>query len=355
MLIKTIFERFVVVFVSTVLGLVLFEIGLRLFAPQYRVCPIKLDWCRSDETLPYLPKPDYQGSMFRKDQYDITFRTNSSGFRNSHDISTKKPGTMRVIFLGDSFTFGWGVSDDEVLTYLFEKGLTARGQNVEVINAAVYGFDIDEYEIQLGRLLEYKPDIIYLGFCLENDFNYTVRDAGVVKEELRAERKKPSFYVRETFNNLHVVSFIRDRLYILFPGIRNLLFRAGVNNKRDIFLKIYPDSLQRLLNETEKALVKMNKECHARGIKFIVFLIPMREQVYNRAALNAFSDYDADRPNKALIQILNRNHILYIDLLPVFIGESKVSKEKLYFDSDPHWTKSGQRLTADTLIKEFGK
>jgi hypothetical protein len=39
------------------------------------------------------------------------------------------------MFLGDSFTYGVGVNDDQTFCYLVEKQLLAMGLKVEVINA----------------------------------------------------------------------------------------------------------------------------------------------------------------------------------------------------------------------------
>jgi hypothetical protein len=341
-------------FISLLLIFFITEIGLRLFYPQIVVCPVNSDWQKSDTELPYLIKSNYKGKMFRYAQYDITFNTNSQGFRNLKDISLRKPeGVKRIIFIGDSFTFGWGVGDPETFAYLFEQGLNSKRRQVEVVNAAVYGFDIDEYRILFDRMLKFNPDIIYIGFCLENDFNYTVRCGATIKEELRAERKNMAFYIREYINSLHIVSLIRDRLYILFPSVRSIMLKSGVNNKRDIFLKEYPVSLKLLLKETQNSLAEMNNICKARNIKFVVILIPLREQVYCRSALNAFKDYDAERPNQAIIDILKANKIHYIDLLPQFLNVSGASAERLYFDSDPHLTKAGHMLTAEILLKDF--
>lgn len=342
--------------ISLCFSIFFIEILLRLFYPQISICKINYEWRSDDPVLPYVPKPNYHGRMILKNQLNVDFTTNSGGFRNLKDYAIEKPkNAKRIIFIGDSFVFGWGVKDDEVFTYLLENNFNKKSKNtkVEIINAAVYGYDIDEYRILFDRILKYEPDIIFLGYCLENDFNFTVRKEGVITEELRAERKSLVRFIRETINNLHIVALVRDRLYITFPKIRSLMISLGINNKRDIFLKKYPETLNRLLIENEKILSHMQGICSERGIKFVVLLIPLKEQVYCREALNKFSEFDAERPNQVLAEILKRNNIEYIDLLPELFEQSKISKDGLYFDTDPHWTRYGHKIVAGMLFNRY--
>ena len=89
------------------------EIALRIFAPQITVCKINYDWRKDDDVLPYVPKLEYKGRMVLKDQFDVVLTTNSDGFRGNKDFAKEKiQETKRIAFIGDSFTFGWGVEDE---------------------------------------------------------------------------------------------------------------------------------------------------------------------------------------------------------------------------------------------------
>ena len=63
---------------------------------------------------------------------------NAHGTRGSDFAVPKPPNTIRILSLGDSRTFGWGLSDDETYSALLQKRLQkalGESRKVEVINA----------------------------------------------------------------------------------------------------------------------------------------------------------------------------------------------------------------------------
>jgi lysophospholipase L1-like esterase len=333
------------------------EVFLRLFAPQIVELRINYEWQTEDKVLPYVPKPSYTGRMVLKDQFDVGMNINSAGFRGKEDISLKKDlREKRIAFIGDSFTFGWGVEDEEVYPYLVGKGIDKAypEEKITILNAAVYGYDIVQYMEVFGRILDYSPDVIFLGFCLENDFNITPLKTEILPvERIKIEKRDAAYHIREFINHLHLVTMVRDRLYITFPKIRNLMLSLGINNKRDIFLEQYTPALKRSLSQTEMILVDMFETAKKRGIEFIVILIPLKEQIYCREEINNFEGYDIDSPNKVLGEILERNDIKYMDILPSMLSKSIATDKRLYFDVDPHWTRYGHAVAAGVIIEEY--
>ena len=88
--------------------------------------------------------------------------TNSKGFRGKNEYSySKEPDKVRILVLGDSFTFGDEVSDNETYSYHLQE----MTPNAEVINLGVHGYGHDQMLILLKEEgIKYKPDIIILGF-----------------------------------------------------------------------------------------------------------------------------------------------------------------------------------------------
>src|SRR5262245_55041082 len=60
---------------------------------------------------------------------DLAYRVriNSLGFRGNEFTLEKKPGTVRVLCLGDSYTFGPYVEDDRTFPAMVERALNERG------------------------------------------------------------------------------------------------------------------------------------------------------------------------------------------------------------------------------------
>src|SRR6202521_5424036 len=64
---------------------------------------------------------------------------NSQGLRDKEYTLRKPSGTYRVMMLGDSTTFGWGVPVDATVAKILEQKLNAAdlGRSFEVVNAGV--------------------------------------------------------------------------------------------------------------------------------------------------------------------------------------------------------------------------
>ena len=95
---------------------------------------------------------------------------NSKGLRDREYPYEKSPEFKRVLVLGDSYAWGYGVSDEEIFTEVLEEELGGSKKKVEVLNAAVSGWGTDQeylYFLQEGH--KYSPDIVLLAFFILND------------------------------------------------------------------------------------------------------------------------------------------------------------------------------------------
>ena len=99
-------------------------------------------------------------------------QTNDQGFRDRQaHIPPKQPGEYRIVVLGDSFTFGPGVEYDHLYTTLLGSRLARSHPEVKVINLAVEGYNIIQYEAVLEEVgLDLKPDLVLLAMFPVNDF-----------------------------------------------------------------------------------------------------------------------------------------------------------------------------------------
>lgn len=97
--------------------------------------------------------------------YDISRRTgqlveyqiNSKGLRSPETTYEKPAGILRIVLLGDSRTFGFGVPIEKHFSTL----LGGYFDNVEVINMGVGGFGVDQELLFLEQEgFRYQPDIV---------------------------------------------------------------------------------------------------------------------------------------------------------------------------------------------------
>jgi lysophospholipase L1-like esterase len=105
--------------------------------------------------------------------------SNSDGFRD-REFAPATPAKVRIVSLGDSSTFGWGVDPEYTYQRLLENRLNARGPNqFEVLNLGMPGHTsahgvrvLDHYALPL------EPDVLILSFGA-NDARYEPEPVGV--------------------------------------------------------------------------------------------------------------------------------------------------------------------------------
>lgn len=88
--------------------------------------------------------------------------SNSRGVRGAREhAAAKSPGTTRIVTIGDSFTFGEDVGDEETWSSRLERMLPGA----EVINLGVHGYGHDQMLVYLREEgVRYRPDVVVLGF-----------------------------------------------------------------------------------------------------------------------------------------------------------------------------------------------
>jgi len=103
----------------------------------------------------------------------IAYRINRLGFR---DIEHRlRKSAQRVIFVGDSVTFGWNVPLEDTYHYQTRESLRSRGRTIEIMAMGITGYNlVQEYHLIKERALRYSPDLIVLQICL-NDFEKALK------------------------------------------------------------------------------------------------------------------------------------------------------------------------------------
>jgi lysophospholipase L1-like esterase len=84
----------------------------------------------------------------------------------------KPPGTTRIVCVGDSMTFGWGVEREDTYPRLLAKALAARypERSIEVLNLGVPGLTVTQItELTRRDILRFEPDIAIVAFGM-NDY-----------------------------------------------------------------------------------------------------------------------------------------------------------------------------------------
>jgi lysophospholipase L1-like esterase len=94
--------------------------------------------------------------------------SNSRGLRDPREIPFEKPpGDVRVLFLGDSTTFGWLLRHDETIVHQTEQRLRERfpARDIACLNAGVPGYtSFQGWRYLESEGLRYQPDLVVASF-----------------------------------------------------------------------------------------------------------------------------------------------------------------------------------------------
>ncbi|HME45732.1 MAG TPA: SGNH/GDSL hydrolase family protein [Syntrophorhabdales bacterium] len=164
-----------------------------------------------------------------------TVKSNSLGLRGDEVPFKKRPGSLRIITIGDSITDGFFVDNDATwqhyLQNMLDRGLT---RHVEVINCARGGGSIDKELYYLRRFgLPLKPDIVILTF-VPNDIS------DIMGEPVSAllnyhDREAEGSWMRALRRVLLTQTALGEAAFDTYLRIRSPAYRHGKQRQADSF------------------------------------------------------------------------------------------------------------------------
>lgn len=296
---------------------------------------------------------------------DVRFEINAQGMRADVDYDYAKPaGVKRVICLGDSFTMGYEVENDQCFARLLERGLEERGVRCQVLNAGVSGFGSAEALIYLEReLLKYDPDAVVLSFFI-NDLDDNVRSAlfkledGVLVADAQdyvpmdrfgdflntnwvmsalSEHSNAFAMAKETMTRLLKKNIVDQHL----ANIEAADGKAGAGQATDAVAKKSdvqaPADYQARLGAA--ILDRLYQVCHSHGLPLVIQSIPVIQNDNHLVDVFPIEHFDTRRPDLVFIACTE------------FLA-SHAGKELLYYErSHLHWTPFAHRLSAQRLTE----
>jgi lysophospholipase L1-like esterase len=199
------------------IALVLAEVVLRAVGQApFAVNPERAKFWLHDETLGWRHRPSQSG-VFRKDPFEIQVDINSFGLRDDEFPREKPEGRQRIVVLGDSFAWGFGVEQPDIFTELLEESL----DGVDVINAGVSGYASDQQLLWLqSDGMRFSPDLVVLVFTGNDEHDNA-------QHLVYGIYHKPKFVLQDgelTLTNVPVPRASLPRRTIYWLGQRTALF-----------------------------------------------------------------------------------------------------------------------------------
>ena len=186
------------------------------------------------------------------------YRINAHGLRD-RDRPAKAPGSTRVLVIGDSYTWGYAVAEEEAFPQVAERLLRERGRKeIEVINGGVPDYNSRQERQLLEQLLPiYQPDAVFLAYVVNDAEPSTAMP--VSPEE--AYRHSRSWFLTEAADHLNRRVFRR-----------RLLPTTKVNVASSYLEGFETDSVK--WQDSREAIRQMRDLSRTAGASFRVMIMP---------------------------------------------------------------------------------
>jgi len=353
LLITVEFKNFLLILVSTSTCLVFMETAIRIWNPPF-AHPGMARIHRASKIFSWEHVP----GSFGIGRLGETYHINTAGFRGAEQSVKKPMGIKRIVTVGDSFTFGMSVNQEDAYSFQMERILNQKQKGYELINRGVMGYNMwQHYEMLKKHAIPYQPDLVVLEIYIddilysippynspddwegENPFEPKDAETGILSHSYL-------FHLLNNWNSLFETKYRYRRGYRYLKGIKERKEELGPANPENIYHRIMYGKLKEKkyleFSDTFKKFVATSK---AAGVPVLVFMIPDAAQLNNPPAQAA---------TRFIRQVCENNQVPFLDLTPVF--EKELDPNTLYlFPLDAHTSAKGHRLIAETLVGTIRK
>jgi lysophospholipase L1-like esterase len=344
--------RLILLGFSLVFSLLVAELAVRLVRPQ-AVMTVSPGLYQPDPPRRYRIAPSFQGRITNQAEFDTEVATNREGLRGP-EVGPKPAGGLRILAIGDSFTFGVGARQDETWPARLEKSMP----NVQVLNAGAPGFGVpDEVAWFEAHGAGLQPDAVIVAVFLANDLQdaspdqpkVAVVDGSLVVPGETGGLRRWLYYHSHLFRLLKS-SVLEGRVRSLL-GLKEPWATRELRAEFSLYAPELPEALRKGAEATDAAVARLA----SRGVPAVAVLIPSLPQVDPRrwaALLDRFgldpSDHDPRRPNRLFREIFERHGIPVLDLTDTFAAAIRKG-QRIYYPIDQHLTPAGYDLMARTI------
>lgn len=344
--------------------LALLEIGVRIAKPQDLEFWDSSTFRRLEATSPHFVENIPNGHAHFS---GVPVVINRYGLRGDEIAIAKKPNTVRILVVGDSITFGYGIPVESTYAKVLERLLNTEAagkMQYEVLNAGTLGGSLTDYHHLLTQKAEtLQPDIVLVGLNLNDIVVYTekgaVSDVGAQWHSGRlAWTKRLSRFLLQ-HSQLYVFCFGRFKSSMYFSGVLDVNKARGMN-----FVTLTPPSAyqKEAWESSFRMLTKIAAFCRERGYRLVVVVFPLEMQLSaeelqfyrEKYHLHLGPEALSGEPQQRLRDFAAKTGITLVDLLPAYRA---LNPEDLYLRNamvraDPyHPSVKGNQVAAEEIFR----
>jgi lysophospholipase L1-like esterase len=225
-----------------------------------------------------LPSRCFQDRGYTLLPFEI--KTNRLGLRSNREYTRQKPpGVFRIAALGDSFTYGLWVNNQDTWPAQLETLLNREQFRCEVFNTGIVGFTLaDEYQLLKEKAIHYDPDLVLVAFY-SNDIMDFIPEMRAIFARKKAQghlsvKEKIRFVLRKTFHHSALYCLLLEWKYKLSSPPKNKPAEAAL-----------------ILNDDTRPDPKLRNACLAEYLRYLDKTIRLTQERNVRLAFVFFPDY----------------------------------------------------------------
>lgn len=275
----------------------------------------------------------------------IEIETNSIGYRNE-EIYAKQG--MRILFLGDSITFGGYLPEEETFVRRVQDAARADGLAWETINAGISGIGLkNEISILAETGIGLRPDVVVLCFYLNDHQDSPGVFAGDLPTWLSWSRLGTTWWRKKHWVSHSPAYF---RLNARKKELEQHLESQHVNSDRatNEFLSRVIRNFEdwgaawspAIWDDMRPYFEKFREFADKREFLPLAIIFPVRDQVW--------SDVLHDAPQKNFRNIMESLDVPVLDVLPLLRRARSQDFDELFYDQCHH-TPAANQLIAEEI------
>lgn len=336
----------------TLVLLIVLEIGIRIFDNQVKHAEV-LDDQKSFVSVEngYIRLRPNKKIKITGPEFTVLYEHNSEGMRdkNTYLDKTRDTTKVRVLVLGDSFTYGEANDYDSCWHVKLEKELKIDNKPVEIVKAGISSYDqYLEYKYLKDIISIYNPDYVMIGFLPNDLFTNKPIDLDTSKslDELSEGRENLASNDSKGFNfTYHTLLWAKSIVLksdAFYTNAYEKTYRINYYKPATNF----DESIKKQYHITEDLFKQLNKLCNDNNAKLVVVSIPQFYQV-----VKGGSDIDAaNNIDEYFTTVAKRDGYSWISTVEPFAENYKKNKKDTHFRVDGHLTPLGNTILKDAII-----
>lgn len=280
-------------------------------------------------------------------EFYVTATHDCHGHRGAPVEPARTPGRARVLVLGDSFTYGLGVQDEETFCARLAAGLPG----LEVVNAGVNGYGTGQQLLALREEgLAFAPDVVIVGFFandLADNVSGPTRERFVLEDgELRERAAADASGAKAPTNRPERRRWLRHSFVYRFLSDRMKDRGAAARAAEAAQAAVLSGAPREQAWQLAFALLReIHRTAREHGARMLLLAIPDRAQVEPGALVAGAAGVDRDVQER-LRAFAEAEGLPLVDPLPALQAAREALGVQTYYPVDGHLRPEGHVVVA---------